>query len=173
MQFWWNQRASWSPKDWGLGFAVVVDGEVVGVQDLFAKDFPEKKVAESGSWLGRDHQGRGIGKEMRAAMLHFAFEGLGARWMETFAFRDNAASIGVTEGLGYEPNGFEMDLRRGKGAELARYRMTREAWETQRRRDIRIEGLEHCRDLFGLPQAVAGADACRGGWCVVGAAGAS
>jgi predicted RNase H-like nuclease len=45
--------------------------------------------------------------------------------------------------------------------------MTREAWEPQRRTDIRIEGLERCLDMFGLPQPVAGADACRGGWCVV------
>ena len=104
---------------------------------------------------------------MRAAILHLAFAGLGAAWCETFAWEDNASSLGVTERLGYEPNGVEMDLRRGEGRPLRRFRMTREAWEAQRRRDIRIEGLEHCLDLFGLPQAVAGADACRGGWCVV------
>jgi hypothetical protein len=33
---------------------------------------------ESGSWLGREHQGRGLGKEMREATLHLGFEGLGA-----------------------------------------------------------------------------------------------
>jgi predicted RNase H-like nuclease len=100
-------------------------------------------------------------------VLHFAFAGLDARWCETFAWEDNAASLGVTERLGYEPNGVEMDLRRGEGQPLRRFRMTREAWDQQRREDIRIEGLEHCLDMFGLPQAVAGADACRGGWCVV------
>src|SRR4029453_443038 len=42
--------------------------------------------------------------------------------------------------------------------------MTREAWEERRRRDIRITGLGRCLDLFGLPQPVAGADVCRGGW---------
>lgn len=167
LQWWWGQRATWSPDDWGAGFAVVVDGRVVGVQDLFAKNFTKTGVAESGSWLGRDFQGQGIGKEMRAAILHLGFEGLGARWLETFAWEDNASSIGVTERLGYEPNGVEMDLRRGEGAPLRRFRMTREAWESQRRTDIRIEGLERCRDMFGLPQAVAGADACAGGWCVV------
>ena len=167
LQFWWRQRAEWKVDDWGCGLVVVVDGEVVGVQDMFAKEFPKKKVAETGSWLGLAHQGKGIGKEMRAAILHLAFEGLGARWMETFAYTDNAPSLGVTERLGYAPNGIEMDLRRGEPAELARFRMTREAWEANRRRDIRIEGLEQCRDMFALPQAVAGADACRGGWCVV------
>jgi predicted RNase H-like nuclease/RimJ/RimL family protein N-acetyltransferase len=167
LQWWWRQRADFSPENWSAGFVVVVDGRVVGVQDLFAKNFLKTRVAESGSWLGREFQAQGIGKEMRAAILHFGFEGLGARWLETFAWEDNAASLGVTERLGYEPNGVEMDLRRGEGSPLRRFRITREQWEGQRRRDIRIEGLEHCLGMFGLPQAVAGADACKGGWCVV------
>ncbi len=170
LQWNWRQRAEWSKDDWGLGLAVVLrdpEPTVVGIQDLFAKNFWRTRVAESGSWLGREHQGLGIGKEMRAAILHLAFAGLGARWCETFAWEDNASSLGVTERLGYEPNGVEMDLRRGEGAALRRFRMTRETWEQQRRRDIRIAGLDRCLDMFGLPQAVAGADACRGGWCVV------
>ena len=170
LQWNWRQRVEFTPESWALGLIVVVDEPeptIVGVQDLFAKNFVATRVAESGSWLGLAHQGRGIGKEMRAAILHLAFAGLGAAWCETFAWEDNASSLGVTERLGYEPNGVEMDLRRGEGRPLRRFRMTREAWEAQRRRDIRIEGLEHCLDLFGLPQAVAGADACRGGWCVV------
>jgi predicted RNase H-like nuclease/RimJ/RimL family protein N-acetyltransferase len=167
LQWWWRQRAEFTVEKWSAGFVVVVDGRVVGVQDLFCENFLTTRVAESGSWLGRDFQGQGIGKEMRAAILHFGFEGLGARWLETFAWEDNAASLGVTERLGYEPNGVEMDLRRGEGAPLRRFRITREQWEGQRRRDIRIEGLERCLGMFGLPQAVAGADACKGGWCVV------
>jgi predicted RNase H-like nuclease/GNAT superfamily N-acetyltransferase len=156
--------------NWALGLAVVLfdpEPTIVGVQDLFAKNFTKTRVAESGSWLGRRHQGKGIGKEMRAAILHLAFAGLGARWCETFAWEDNEASLGVTERLGYERNGVEMDLRRGQGEPLARFRMTREGWEERRRHDVRIVGLDRCRDLFGLPQAVAGADACAGGWCVV------
>lgn len=166
----WGQRASWTRDDWGLGMAVWLlqpEPRIVGVQDLFAKNFHQTRVAESGSWLGRDWQGQGIGKEMRAAVLHLAFAGLGARWCETFAWDDNASSLGVTRRLGYEDNGVEMDLRRGEPAALHRFRMTREQWEGRRRRDIRIEGLEACLDLFGLPQAAAGADACAGGWCVV------
>ena len=170
LQWNWRQRADWTKEGWGLGFAVVLrdpEPTIVGVQDIFAKNFHLTGVAESGSWLGMEHQGKGIGKEMRAAILHFGFAGLRARWLETFAWEDNASSLGVTERLGYEPNGVEMDLRRNQGQVLRRYRMTRETWEQQRRRDIRIEGLERCLDMFGLPQAVAGADACRGGWCVV------
>ena len=170
MQWNWRQRADWTRDSWGLGLAVVLrepEPTIVGIQDLFAKNFPATRVAESGSWLGRAHQGAGIGTEMRAAVLHLAFAGLGAHWCETFAWEDNASSLGVTERLGYEPNGVEMDLRRGEAHALRRFRMTRQAWEQQRRGDITITGLEHCLDMFGLPQPVAGADACRGGWCVV------
>jgi hypothetical protein len=34
--------------------------------------------------------------------------------------------------------------------ELVGYRLTRDAWETRRRDDIIIEGLEPCLELFGL-----------------------
>ena len=57
----------------------LVDGEPIGMQDLAAEHFRAVRSVESGSWLGRAHQGRGLGREMREAMLHLAFEGLGAR----------------------------------------------------------------------------------------------
>ncbi len=170
LQWAWGQRAGWKPDDWGLGMAVWLlepEPHIVGVQDLFAKNFALTRTAESGSWLGLAHQGQGIGKEMRAAILHLAFAGLGAEWALTYAWDDNPASIGVTTRLGYEPNGVEIDLRRGQPTSMRAFRMGRAQWEERRRRDIRIEGLEHCLDLFGLPQPVAGADACAGGWCVV------
>ncbi|HEY8060512.1 MAG TPA: GNAT family N-acetyltransferase, partial [Acidimicrobiales bacterium] len=94
LQWNWRQRADWTKEGWALGFAVVLrepEPTIVGVQDVFAKNFHLTGVAESGSWLGMEHQGKGIGKEMRAAILHFGFAGLGARWLETFAWEDNAA----------------------------------------------------------------------------------
>ncbi len=39
----------------------------------------------TGSWLGRAHQGRGLGKEMRQAALHIIFAGLGAQQAVTRA----------------------------------------------------------------------------------------
>ena len=44
------------------------------------------------SWLGRAFQGRGLGTEMRAAVLAFAFDGLCATAADSSAFLDNAAS---------------------------------------------------------------------------------
>ena len=41
------------------------------------------RTVGTGSWLGRPYQGRGIGKEMRGAVLALAFDGLGAEVAET------------------------------------------------------------------------------------------
>ena len=75
-QWWWRQRAEWTPEKWNLTGAVFVDGQVVGVQDM-KPAFRHFALGHTGSWLGRAHQGQGLGKEMRQAILHLAFAGLG------------------------------------------------------------------------------------------------
>ena len=67
MQFYWRTRAEMSPADWNLNFAVMVDGRVVGSTGMITHDFPNTRRFETGSWLGSEFQGRGIGKEMRVA----------------------------------------------------------------------------------------------------------
>ena len=57
--YWRNRRAT--PEAWNLLFAVIVDGEVVGSSNLGAHGFPITRWFETGSWLGLEHQGRGIG----------------------------------------------------------------------------------------------------------------
>lgn len=136
--------AVWSEFDarsWRLPLAVLAGGELVGLQDLRASDFPRLRLIETGSWLGRRHQGRGIGREMRAAVLHLGFAGLGARRAATCAFADNPASLAVTRALGYRPNGREWRLRRDEPAECLHFLMEREDWDAIRRDDITVEGL--------------------------------
>ena len=50
---------------------------------------------------------------MRAAILHLAFEGLGAASAESEAFHDNHASNRVSQILGYSPNGVGWATRKG------------------------------------------------------------
>ena len=78
LQWWWRQRADWSPDKWGFSGAVFVDGSPIGVQDIMGANFSALRSFQTGSWIGLRHQGRGIGKEMRAAILHLGFAGLGA-----------------------------------------------------------------------------------------------
>jgi RimJ/RimL family protein N-acetyltransferase len=89
---------------------------------------------------------------MRSAVLHLAFAELGAEVAETSAFADNPASLGVTRALGYQENGWYLDVREGQQARHLRFLMTRADWETRRRDDITVEGLEPC-----LPQLLADA----------------
>jgi RimJ/RimL family protein N-acetyltransferase len=151
MQFYWRCRAEWSPESWNLNMAVVLDGELVGTTGLMGNHFPELRRFETGSWLGRAFQGRGIGTEMRIASVHLGFAGLDAVAATTVAFDDNPSSLGVTRKLGYTANGESHRLRRGAPATSLHFEMSRAHWEsTVRSDDIAIHGLTECLPLFGL-----------------------
>jgi RimJ/RimL family protein N-acetyltransferase len=149
LQFWWSRRASLAPDNWALPFAVFEDGEPLGVQDLGAKQFAVVRSVTTGSWLVQHAQGRGIGKEMRAAVLHLAFVGLGAVEAYTSAFEDNAASLGVTRALGYRPSGSRVGAREGAAVRHLDFVLPRSDWEHHRRDGITISGLDPCLPLLG------------------------
>lgn len=153
LQHLWSLRGSWRPTSWTCHLAVLVEGAVVGLQTAAAEEFPSRRTVTSGSWLGTAQQGRGIGTEMRAAMLHLAFAGLGAVRAESGAWHDNHASLSVSRKLGYEENGDER-RRRGEEADREiRLVLTRDRWEQRRRDDIEISGLEPCLPFFGAVPA--------------------
>lgn len=97
-----------------------------GFQDLFATHLPVTRAVETGSWLTRRAQGRGIGKEMRAAVLHLAFEGLGAVEAYSASFEDNPASQAVSRANGYEANGTVLYAREGSPARNVKWVLARE-----------------------------------------------
>ena len=133
------------PSIWSVGRRALV-----GVQSAGAKDFPTLRTAGTGSWLGRSYQGKGLGTEMRAAILHLLFAGLDAVAATSGAFIDNPTSHAVSAKLGYEDNGWDYVARRGERARIRHYVLTRERWERQQRADIEIDGLEKCREMFAL-----------------------
>ncbi len=153
LQYHWSRWASWKPTDWVMELAVVSDGAVAGVQAIGARDFAVLREVNTGSWLGRRHQGQGIGTQMRAAVLHLAFAGLGAQHAVSAAFEDNAASLGVSRKLGYRDDGIDRHVVRGRPATTRRLRLTRAGWEAARTVPVRIDGLEPCLPHFGLPAA--------------------
>lgn len=159
LRWWWRQRAEWSEERWCFTGAVFVDGRPVGVQDLTAEHFALLRTVSTGSWLGREFQGQGLGKEMRAAVLHLAFAGLGALEAYSEAWADNEASLAVSAALGYRPNGEVIGLRRGEPARRLHLRLERATWEATRRSDVVIEGLEACAGLFGAVPGQGGAPA--------------
>lgn len=125
----WNLRGQVSPRYWNIAFAVHHDGRVIGTQDLNAFDFANRRTVNSGSWITQSAQGQGLGTEMRAALLTFAFDTLGAEWAESSAAVWNKASLAVSRKLGYEPNGIaRQSPRPGQPVDEQRVRLPREAF---------------------------------------------
>ncbi len=95
----WAGRSRVDESFWRLYFVVLVNDEAVGMQDLKGVDFLKFGTVSTFSWLVPGQRGRGIGGEMRAAVLHLAFAGFGAREAESDAFTDNHASNKVSRAL--------------------------------------------------------------------------
>lgn len=148
LRHFWSARAMVARHGWTLQLGVRCDGRLDGKQELKSDHFGVTRVVSTGSWLTRDVQGRGIGSEMRAAVLLFAFDHLGAEQAESGAFVDNPASNAVSRRLGYVENGRHVRHRRpGEEAEHRDYLVTP---ATLRRPDwtLEVNGLEACRHLL-------------------------
>jgi len=149
MQWHWRARARWSPRSWQLHLVAFEDGRLVGAQDLEADDFGVLRTVSGGVWVARADQGRGLAREMREAVLHLAFAGLGARASVATTFDDNTAAMALVRGLGYADNGTEPAVRRGQPGRCQRFQLDRAGWERIRRDDIAIECLDPCLPLLG------------------------
>ena len=109
---------------------VFVDGKPIGVQGLEAEHFRAVRSVETGSWLGRAHQGQGMGREMREAILHLAFAGLEAEEALSGALRTTPPPWPPRVWWGSRRTG-RRERRDGCGRTV-RFRMGREAWERRR-----------------------------------------
>jgi RimJ/RimL family protein N-acetyltransferase len=144
----WEKRAALRPESWTVHFLVRRDGRVVGTQGLGADAFAVTREVQTGSWLGLRHQRQGIGTEMRAAVLSFALDHLGAVRARSAAFVDNPASLRVSEKLGYRPDGTETVARRGQATTDVRLLLDpaafrRPAWK------LEVDGVDACLPLLG------------------------
>ncbi|MFD4459982.1 GNAT family N-acetyltransferase [Nocardia sp. NPDC058480] len=149
VQHHWLQLGTWAPDNWALNLAVFEHGRIVGQQTIAARDYATLREVDTGSWIGLRHQGRGIGTEMRAAVLHLAFAGLQATDAVSGAFADNPSSFRVSEKLGYEPDGIQRLTVREKVTVMRRVRLPRTKWESRQRTTVRIDGLIPCLPLLG------------------------
>ncbi len=146
----WGKRSTFSPTDFCLDLAVLLDGRVIGCQGVAAKHFPVTRTGETGSWLGREFQGRGLGTRMRQAMCALLFDHLGFEEITSAAFLDNPASLAVSGKVGYRPTGINR-IKRREG-ELALNQGLVLAPEDFVRGDVTIEvtGASAVRSFLGL-----------------------
>ncbi|MEA5456214.1 GNAT family protein [Sinomonas sp. JGH33] len=150
----WESRLRAHPEAWTIMFGIWShDGEFLGCQDIGAKDFPLLRTVATGSWLRHSARGRGLGAQMRAAVLLWAFDHLGAEVAETSAYDWNEPSKRVSRSLGYVPNGETRVLARpgvvdrGLNFRLAREDFKRPNWE------LTVEGHKAAAAFLGLANA--------------------
>jgi RimJ/RimL family protein N-acetyltransferase len=139
--------ATWRPARWTLNLIAFKGGRPIGTQAMSARSFARTRRVNTGSWLGRDAQGRGLGTEMRAAALEFAFAHLGAEEAWSAAHEGNEASRRVSEKLGYAAAGTEWHCPRGERVRATKLVRRRDDWRSPV--PVEIEGLAPLLPLFG------------------------
>jgi len=157
-QYHWSQRAAFARAKWSLDLAVFWEGELVGVQGMSTKDYLVTRTGETGSWLGRSHQGRGIGTAMRQIFCAFVFDHLEATQITSGAFTDNPASLGVSRKVGYRENGCRrVERRPGELAVVQNLLLTPEDL-VRFEQPLEVDGVEAFRRLIGLDRNRYGGD---------------
>lgn len=159
LRWWWTQRATFAPDEWRLALVVRRDGELVGMQDLHAKDFPQRRSIMTGSWLGRVHQGVGTGTLMRRLVVGFAFDELGAEECESGYIVGNHASAAVSRKVGYADNGrrrIVQQTQQGKVAVDEQRVVVTPATYARPEEPVSIEGAEGVRRFLGIERHPAG-----------------
>jgi RimJ/RimL family protein N-acetyltransferase len=86
---------------------------------------------------------------MRTAVALYAFDWLGAEVAESEAATWNAASLGVSRSLGYEPNGTTRTVWGGEAVDVQKVRVTpatfkRPGWTLQ------VDGHEAAAKFLGV-----------------------
>lgn len=146
----WRARASFSVDAWGLHLGVWHEGELVGSQSYETENFLVTRTGETGSWLGREYQGRGIGTAMRQATCAFVFDHLDGAEVTSGAFFDNPASLAVSRKVGYRENGVRRLKRRDGELALNQMLVLRPEDLVRGEHPLQVEGLAAFRRSIGL-----------------------
>jgi len=149
LRFYYRTWSAFSPESWTALLAVERDGIMVGAQDMKTEKFAVLRHAETGSWLGLSHQGRGTGTLMRQAILSFAFDHLGAVEMRSGAWADNPNSHRVSEKCGYLPNGYQLLDRQGERVRQDDFVVTPETF-IRPPYEVDVTGVDAFRRAIGL-----------------------
>jgi RimJ/RimL family protein N-acetyltransferase len=152
LQYHWGERAALSPERWSLDLGVWHEGQFVGVQGVSTRDFPVTRTGETGSWLGQEFHGRGIGTLMRQAICVLCFDHLGFEEVTSAAFSDNPESLGVSRKVGYRADGRVRYARSGALATNIRLVLAPEDL-VRPPYDVEVVGAGDFLDLVGVGQA--------------------
>lgn len=148
----WRALAHWKPGSWHLPLAVYLDGQPIGIQDMWANDFARLRSVGTASWITRSEQGHGYGTEARIAVLELAFGHLHAEQACTEYLDGNHASEKVSRKLGYTDNGQHLIHRDDTGRTTEyQLRLDRQTWQENRDAvPCVITGVAPALQMFGL-----------------------
>jgi RimJ/RimL family protein N-acetyltransferase len=138
---------NWRADNWSLLLVAFADGQPVGVQGIRSERFAETRTVDTGSWLGFAWQGRGLGTELRAAVLSLAFDGLGALTATSGSIAGNPQSLGVSRKLGYRETGSKTVAPRGEPLEELLLELRRDEFVSPV--PVEIAGLDGLHSRFG------------------------
>lgn len=153
LAWWWTQRAQFAPDEWRLALTVRRDGELVGMQDLHARDFAQTRHVETGSWLGLPHHGRGTGTLMRQLVVGFAFDELGALDCGSGYIVGNHASAAVSRKTGYVENGrrrIAQQTTQGKIGVIEQRVLVTPATYVRPDTEVTVTGADGLRRFFAI-----------------------
>jgi RimJ/RimL family protein N-acetyltransferase/predicted GNAT family acetyltransferase len=136
------------PADWTINLVAFHEGRPIGSQAIRAERFAETRTVDTGSWLGRAWQGRGLGTEMRSAVLTLAFDHLGATRATSGAIERNPQSLGVSRKLGYVELGSHFVSPRGTPVEHVDLELTPDRFTPAV--ETTVLGLETALPFLGL-----------------------
>lgn len=124
--------------------------ESQGYKGFATKNYFVVRSGETGSWLGRQFQGRGIGTLMRQAICALLFDHLEAAEIISAAFTDNPASLAVSRKVGYVDNGTFREQRRPGELALSRKLLLTADRFIRPEHLIEVEGIAPVRSAIGL-----------------------
>ncbi|MDE2797630.1 MAG: GNAT family N-acetyltransferase [Gemmatimonadota bacterium] len=109
-------------------FAIVADGDVIGVVELGAVDY-EKRNVRCDYGIASSHWGRGITTRAVALALHYAFCELDMEIVHSTCLKRNPASARVLEKNRFqEMDKFLYNSSKFENEPARRFQLTRQAW---------------------------------------------
>jgi L-phenylalanine/L-methionine N-acetyltransferase len=97
----WIER----PADGSVAIVAVLDGQLVGADDLMPQKGRRSHIAGVGICVHDDFQGRGIGSRLLAALVDTADNWLNLRRLELTVYVDNAPAIRLYKTFGFVVEG--------------------------------------------------------------------
>ena len=123
----------------GFSFAIVADGDMIGVVGLGAVDY-EKRSVRCDYAIASSHWGMGITTRAVALALHYAFCELDMEIVHSACLKRNPASARVLEKNGFqETEGFIYNSSKFKNEPARRFQLTRQAWIAAHKQ--KLEGM--------------------------------